>query len=203
MEWTSVGGHTLSCPRRGRPPGHTRLRGQETSPTRWPRSTSSTVGLTVRTVKRLVRVLCTLFKVTPLPPTDTPHVPHAQKNTRSTKNLPRSVLLLPLAPFRWWTYLWCAPRATLIAFVDGNHSLRLAHVVALSPSILPVALAKDECGDWVAALCPYECGCPDNEGDYGIVMPQPLESPASGGTFKVGCLPIIAPVLEIKAAGNI
>ncbi|CBN79382.1 EsV-1-163 [Ectocarpus siliculosus] len=44
---------------------------------------------------------------------------------------------------------------------------------------------EDECGDWVTALCPYgEDGCPDNEGDYDIVMPEPM-SGTSGSGYKV------------------
>lgn len=37
----------------------------------------------------------------------------------------------------------------------------------------------------MTALCPYgEEGCPDNEGDYDIVMPEPLEG-HSGSGYKV------------------
>eukprot|EP00752_Nemacystus_decipiens_P013476 g11935.t1 len=44
---------------------------------------------------------------------------------------------------------------------------------------------EDECGEWVTALCPYgESGCPDNEGDYDIVMPEPM-SGTSGSGYKV------------------
>ncbi|CAM9576992.1 unnamed protein product [Sphacelaria rigidula] len=44
---------------------------------------------------------------------------------------------------------------------------------------------EDDCGEWVTALCPYgEDGCPDNEGDYDIVMPQPLDGVSSSG-YKV------------------
>ena len=44
---------------------------------------------------------------------------------------------------------------------------------------------QDECGEWVTALCPYaETGCPDNEGDYDVVMPEPL-SGLSGSGYKV------------------
>ncbi|CAM9563888.1 unnamed protein product [Ascophyllum nodosum] len=44
---------------------------------------------------------------------------------------------------------------------------------------------EDECGEWVTALCPYaETGCPDNEGDYDVVMPEPL-SGLSGSGYKV------------------
>ncbi|CAN0591129.1 unnamed protein product, partial [Laminaria digitata] len=43
----------------------------------------------------------------------------------------------------------------------------------------------DECGAWVTALCPYgESGCPDNEGDYDIVMPEPMDG-TSGSGYKV------------------
>eukprot|EP00904_Undaria_pinnatifida_P003644 jgi/Undpi1/13280/HiC_scaffold_8.g02942.m1 len=44
---------------------------------------------------------------------------------------------------------------------------------------------EDDCGEWVTALCPYgESGCPDNEGDYDIVMPEPM-SGTSGSGYKV------------------
>jgi len=44
---------------------------------------------------------------------------------------------------------------------------------------------EDDCGEWVTALCPYgETGCPDNEGDYDIVMPEPM-SDATGSGYKV------------------
>ncbi|CAM9957922.1 unnamed protein product [Ectocarpus fasciculatus] len=44
---------------------------------------------------------------------------------------------------------------------------------------------EDDCGDWVTALCPYgEDGCPDNEGDYDIVMPEPMLG-TSGSGYKV------------------
>ncbi|CAM9707614.1 unnamed protein product, partial [Sphacelaria rigidula] len=47
------------------------------------------------------------------------------------------------------------------------------------------AIEQDDCGEWVTALCPYgEDGCPDNEGDYDIVMPQPLGGVSSSG-YKV------------------
>lgn len=43
---------------------------------------------------------------------------------------------------------------------------------------------QDDCGEWVTALCPYgEDGCPDNKGDYDIVMPEPMSG--SGGGYKV------------------
>ena len=45
--------------------------------------------------------------------------------------------------------------------------------------------SQDECGEWVTALCPYgESGCPDNEGDYDIVMPEPMGG-VSGSGYKV------------------
>lgn len=45
---------------------------------------------------------------------------------------------------------------------------------------------EDECGEWVTSLCPYgERGCPDNEGDYDIVMPEPLTAAEPGGVYKV------------------
>lgn len=44
---------------------------------------------------------------------------------------------------------------------------------------------QDSCGEWVTALCPYgESGCPDNEGDYDIVMPEPMTG-TSGSGYKV------------------
>ncbi|CAM9205054.1 unnamed protein product [Ectocarpus sp. 12 AP-2014] len=43
---------------------------------------------------------------------------------------------------------------------------------------------EDECGDWVTALCPYgDDGCPDTQGDYDVVMPEPMEGTSSG--YKV------------------
>jgi len=45
--------------------------------------------------------------------------------------------------------------------------------------------AEDDCGEWVTALCPYgEDGCPDNMGDYDIVMPEPM-SGEDGDGYKV------------------
>lgn len=47
-------------------------------------------------------------------------------------------------------------------------------------------MAQDDCGEWVTALCPYgETGCPDNEGDYDIVMPEPMSSGTSSSGYKV------------------
>ncbi|WP_411021411.1 hypothetical protein, partial [Salmonella sp. s37812] len=44
---------------------------------------------------------------------------------------------------------------------------------------------EDDCGEWVTALCPYgENGCPDNEGDYDVYMPQPMDN-TSGSSYKV------------------
>lgn len=44
---------------------------------------------------------------------------------------------------------------------------------------------QDECGEWVTALCPYgEDGCPDNEGDYDIIMPEPMSGISTSG-YKV------------------
>eukprot|EP00752_Nemacystus_decipiens_P014647 g13044.t1 len=49
---------------------------------------------------------------------------------------------------------------------------------------------EDECGEWVTALCPYaEEGCPDNEGDYDIVMPEPMMG-TSGSGYKVRVMDI-------------
>ena len=49
---------------------------------------------------------------------------------------------------------------------------------------------QDECGEWVTALCPYgEEGCPDNEGDYDIVMPEPMKG-TSGSGYKVRVMDI-------------
>lgn len=37
----------------------------------------------------------------------------------------------------------------------------------------------------MTALCPYgEMGCPDNMGDYDVVMPEPMTG-TSGGGYKV------------------
>ncbi|CAM9875861.1 unnamed protein product [Ectocarpus fasciculatus] len=45
---------------------------------------------------------------------------------------------------------------------------------------------EDECGQWITSLCPFgKDGCPDNEGDYDVVMPEPMAG-TSGGTYKVG-----------------
>eukprot|EP00752_Nemacystus_decipiens_P013419 g11882.t1 len=45
--------------------------------------------------------------------------------------------------------------------------------------------AEGSCGEWVTALCPYgDDGCPDSEGDYDIVMPEP-EMGTSGDMYKV------------------
>lgn len=42
----------------------------------------------------------------------------------------------------------------------------------------------------MTALCPYgESGCPDNEGDYDIVMPEPMEG-TSGSGYKVRVMDI-------------
>ena len=42
----------------------------------------------------------------------------------------------------------------------------------------------------MTALCPYgETGCPDNEGDYDIVMPEPM-SGTSGAGYKVRVMDI-------------
>ncbi len=42
----------------------------------------------------------------------------------------------------------------------------------------------------MTALCPYgEEGCPDNEGDYDIVMPEPMAG-TSGGGYKVRVMDI-------------
>eukprot|EP00752_Nemacystus_decipiens_P014646 g13043.t1 len=44
---------------------------------------------------------------------------------------------------------------------------------------------EDDCGEWVTALCPYaEDGCPDSEGDYDVVMPEPMVG-TSGSGYKV------------------
>lgn len=46
-------------------------------------------------------------------------------------------------------------------------------------------VGQDDCGSWVTALCPYGAiGCPDNEGDYDIVMPEPMYG-TSGSGYKV------------------
>ncbi|CAN0049199.1 unnamed protein product, partial [Sphacelaria rigidula] len=44
---------------------------------------------------------------------------------------------------------------------------------------------QDDCGEWVTDLCPFGAeGCPDNEGDYDVVMPEPLMGSSSSG-YKV------------------
>lgn len=46
-------------------------------------------------------------------------------------------------------------------------------------------MLQDECGEWVTALCPYGAtGCPDNDGDYDVVMPEPM-SGTGGSGYKV------------------
>lgn len=45
---------------------------------------------------------------------------------------------------------------------------------------------KDSCGEWVTALCPYgELGCPDEEGDYDVVLPEPLHGTSGGYKVQV------------------
>ena len=47
----------------------------------------------------------------------------------------------------------------------------------------------------MTALCPYgESGCPDNEGDYDIVMPEPMDG-TSGSGYKVR-------VMDADASGS-
>eukprot|EP00752_Nemacystus_decipiens_P003640 g3354.t2 len=44
---------------------------------------------------------------------------------------------------------------------------------------------EDECGEWVTALCPYALdGCPDSQGDYDVIMPEP-EMGTSGMMYTV------------------
>ena len=46
-------------------------------------------------------------------------------------------------------------------------------------------MPQDDCGEWVTALCPYgETGCPDNEGDYDVVLPEPMMG-HSGYGYKI------------------
>lgn len=57
---------------------------------------------------------------------------------------------------------------------------------------------QDECGEWVTALCPYgEDGCPDNEGDYDIVMPEPMTG-TSGSGYKVRFFVFTTQQIEAK-----
>ncbi|CBJ28263.1 EsV-1-163 [Ectocarpus siliculosus] len=43
---------------------------------------------------------------------------------------------------------------------------------------------EGECGQWITSLCPYgEDGCHDIEGDYDVVMPEPMAG-TSGGAYK-------------------
>lgn len=61
------------------------------------------------------------------------------------------------------------------------------HRCALNVSMTAIwwVISQDECGEWVTALCPYaETGCPDNDGDFDIVMPEPM-SGTSGSGYKV------------------
>ena len=58
---------------------------------------------------------------------------------------------------------------------------------------VPLHTKQDSCGEWVTALCPYgEEGCPDNEGDFDIVMPEPMEG-TSGPGYKVRVVDIHDP----------
>ena len=43
---------------------------------------------------------------------------------------------------------------------------------------------QEDCGDWVAALCDDADGCSDIEGNYDVVMPEPLEG-VTGSGYKV------------------
>lgn len=46
---------------------------------------------------------------------------------------------------------------------------------------------QDSCGEFVSALCPYaDKGCPDSEGDYDVVLPEPLGG--SGGGYRYSIL---------------
>lgn len=45
---------------------------------------------------------------------------------------------------------------------------------------------QDDCGDYVSALCPYgDQGCPDNEGDYDVVFPEPGHDTSSRARYSV------------------
>lgn len=62
--------------------------------------------------------------------------------------------------------------------------IALVAVVAGS-SLICSRYQKDDCGEWVTALCPYGVGgCPDSDGDYDIVLPQPIMG-TSGTGYKV------------------
>ncbi|CAM9846776.1 unnamed protein product, partial [Hapterophycus canaliculatus] len=55
---------------------------------------------------------------------------------------------------------------------------------------------SESCGEWVTALCPYgEDGCPDNEGDYDVVLPEPLMG-TSGSGYKVRVMDVDDPEEE-------
>lgn len=46
-------------------------------------------------------------------------------------------------------------------------------------------IVQDDCGDWVTALCPYaDRGCPDSDGDFDVVLPEPMYG-TSGSGYKV------------------
>lgn len=73
-------------------------------------------------------------------------------------------------------------RATLLFYIFSDRKTSFPPSL---PSLSKSHPAQDECGEWVTALCPYgEEGCPDNEGDYDIIMPEPM-SGTSGSGYKV------------------
>eukprot|EP00752_Nemacystus_decipiens_P008618 g7697.t1 len=45
---------------------------------------------------------------------------------------------------------------------------------------------EDSCGDFVSSLCPYaEKGCPDSDGDYDVILPEPVGGSGGGYTILV------------------
>ncbi len=54
-------------------------------------------------------------------------------------------------------------------------------------TVLSVPRVQDECGERVTSLCPYgNSGCPDSQGDYDIIMPEPMAGTEAEPVFKVG-----------------
>lgn len=68
----------------------------------------------------------------------------------------------------------------------SKHMSPTPYLLSRHTNVLVFSAAKqDYCGEWVTALCPYgEDGCPDSEGDYDVVMPEPMEGKEGHG-YKV------------------
>ena len=66
--------------------------------------------------------------------------------------------------------------------------LSIDYVPVVLPCLPFPPCSQDECGDWVTSLCPYgKSGCQDNEGDYDVVMPEPVAGAGTDPSYKVGC----------------